>query len=134
VQQDDRCALAVVEDCQPDLRLLSFFWAAAHGSCDYLSVGVFPAGRSRDAAGAQKKKKGRIPSNPFLAPLNAQVAELRTVCEHSALAYQGGDMGAVRDSRLAEFSMKRESLRLVVVGDRHMPSRYQDRPRTARLE
>ena len=90
--------------------------------------------RALEMRPALRKKKGPIPSNPFLAPLNAQVAELRTVCEHSALAYQGGDMGAVRDSRLAEFSMKRESLRLVVVGDRHMPSRYQDRPRTARLE
>ena len=59
MQQDDPCALAVVEDCQPDLRLLSFFWAAAHGSCDYLSVGVFPAARSRDAAGAQKKKRAQ---------------------------------------------------------------------------
>ena len=47
----------------PDLHLLSFFWAAAHGSCDYLAVGVFPAGRSRDAAGAQKKKMaGSLPA------------------------------------------------------------------------
>jgi hypothetical protein len=91
-------------------------------------------GRSREAAGAQKKKNGRIPSSPFVAPLNAQVAEFRTVCKHSALAYQGEDLGAVRDCRLAEFSMKRESLRPFAVGDRRMPGRYQDRPRTSRLE